>query len=937
MITKEEAQKEIEKLVQRFDEQKESYKKNYNEAQTRGDFINPLWKALNWDVYNESGYAEGFREVILEDSLKMRGTTKHPDYSFRLGNGTPLFFLEAKKPSTDIKNDKDIAHQIRRYGWNAGMSISIVTNFEEFAVYDCTIKPRPTDKASIGRIEYIHYSKYISEFDFIWDTFNKENVLRGSLDKYIQSNKSKKRTITVDKDFLTSLDKWRIKIATNIACCNKGISEDKLNFIVQQLIDRIIFLRIAEDRNIEPYETLKTHIKKGNYYKNLFKQFEYTDGKYNSGLFDFKKDTISKNIKIDNKIIQTIIDELYYPKSPYEFSVISVEILGKAYEQFLGKQILLSKSGNIRITEKPEVRKAGGVYYTPQYIVNYIVENSIGKLIENKTPKEVGNIKIVDPACGSGSFLIGAYQYLLNWHKDYYTKNNKPSKGNKNNPLTPEGELATAEKKRILLNNIYGVDLDSNAVEVTKLSLLLKCMEGETQASITQLGLFNERVLPTLDENIKNGNSLIDFDYYDDNKLDFGEDRKVIPFPWKKNFPEVFKQGGFDCIIGNPPYVIVFNDKIKNYLETNYSVFQRNNDLYVAFIAKCLKLVKPKGIFSMITPNSFIRGDYFKALRQLFNQYQINEIVNFGNKLIFDETNVFTCIFNITNDKPNKSWVMKSDLNVFKANIDADSEVYIFKNKLIQKLDKLKKFDNYFFVKDVGYNYWSKGRGKQRGDSIGSRILYEGKKENSRDIPYLKGRNFNRYTIDEPTQFLRHNYEKYLDKNDIFRFTSEILEAEVKLIYRQTSSHLVGTLETNKYHNDKTVHVILPKDGYDVNLKFVLGIFNSKLLNYYYSMLVEEEGRAFAQVKIDTIKQLPYVEVDIKQQAQIIKHVDQLLHLNKELQIAILPNQIEQLQSKISYSEDIINALVYEFYGLIGKEIKIVEDWYKSKLCDKSN
>ena len=273
-------------------------------------------------------------------------------------------------------------------------------------------------------------------------------------------------------------------MAVNISWNNKNLDEDEINFAVQQTIDRIIFLRIAEDRSVEPYGNLKHAIKQGNLYSNLFEQFRKADEKYNSGLFDLKKDRISETLKIENKIIKTIINELYYPECPYEFSVLPVEILGSAYEQFLGKVIRITPAHHAKIEEKPEVRKAGGVYYTPQYIVEYIVKNTVGKLIEGKTPKEISKIKIVDPACGSGSFLIGAYQYLLDWHKNYYTDNGKISKGKKDNPLTPEGHLTTAEKKRILLNNIFGVDIDVNAVEVTKLSLLLKCMEGETEASI---------------------------------------------------------------------------------------------------------------------------------------------------------------------------------------------------------------------------------------------------------------------------------------------------------------------------------------------------------------------------------------------------------------------------------------------------------------------
>ena len=225
------------------------------------------------------------------------------------------------------------------------------------------------------------------------------------------------------------------------------------------------------------------------------------------------------------------------------FLYLPVEILGSVYEQFLGKIIRITPAHHAKIEEKPEVKKAGGVYYTPQYIVDYIIKNTVGKLIEGKTPAEISPLKVVDPACGSGSFLIGAFQYLLDYHKNYYSNSGKPSKGNKNNPMTPDGQLSTAEKKRILLNNIYGVDIDYNAVEVTKLSLLLKCMEGETEASINQqFKLFNERILPTLDDNIKSGNSLISTDYYD-NQLDFGEEKKIKPFNWKNSFPRSVQTG----------------------------------------------------------------------------------------------------------------------------------------------------------------------------------------------------------------------------------------------------------------------------------------------------------------------------------------------------------------------------------------------------------
>lgn len=694
MLSKEAAYKKVQELVEHFEEQLPSYKSaEYNETQTRIQFIDPFFKALGWDMDNSSGYAEAYREVIHEDKIKISGATKAPDYSFRLPGGKRLFFVEAKKPSVFVKEEIPPAYQLRRYGWSAKLPISIITDFEEFAIYDCTKKPLTTDKASTARLKYFTFRDYINEFDFLWDTFSKEKVLKGSFDKFVQSDTYKKGTTTVDKEFLASLDEWRKELAMNIALRNEKLNEDELNFVVQQTIDRIIFLRIAEDRNVEGYGRLKDIIKTGDYYNNLFQYFREADEKYNSGLFDFRKDTLSKKLTIDNKVIKDIINELYYPLSPYEFSVLSVEILGSAYEQFLGKQIKLTAGHRAHIEEKPEVRKAGGVYYTPQYIVDYIVKQTVGKLTEGKTPKEISKLKIVDPACGSGSFLIGAFEYLMNWHKEFYR--NKGNLPKKDNPLTPDGHLTTAEKKRILLNNIHGVDIDPNACEVTKLSLLLKCMEGETNASIqNQLKLFNERVLPTLDNNIKCGNSLIDTDFYEGLfDLEPELEKKVKPFSWEKAFPEIFKKkkaevinelkfqldtiqkqadaaektakalikkyqskveeseiqygftSGFDVVIGNPPYVRqeLLGD-FKQYFQKHYKVYHGMSDLYSYFFERGIRLLNRNGLFGIIVANKWMRSSYGEPLRKWFKQQQIKQIIDFGDLPVFQGTTTYPSI-----------------------------------------------------------------------------------------------------------------------------------------------------------------------------------------------------------------------------------------------------------------------------------------------------
>ena len=324
MVDKSTAWKRINELVNRFGDQYDSYMlTGYNETMTRRDFIDPFFKSLGWDIDNEEGYAEAYREVIHEDKLNIGGATKAPDYSFRLVGGKRLFFVEAKKPSVYVKDDIHPSYQVRRYGWSAKHPISIITDFEEFAIYDCTTKPDPRDKPSVARIKYLTFRDYHKEFDFIWETFSKEHVLKGSFDKFIQSDTHKKGTASVDKEFLESLDKWRTYLAVNISWNNKNLTEDEINFAVQQTIDRIIFLRIAEDRHIEPYGSLKHTLNHGEFYNNLFDVFHKADDKYNSGLFDLKKDRISKSLIIENKVIKTIINELYYPECPYEFSVLA--------------------------------------------------------------------------------------------------------------------------------------------------------------------------------------------------------------------------------------------------------------------------------------------------------------------------------------------------------------------------------------------------------------------------------------------------------------------------------------------------------------------------------------------------------------------------------------------------------------------------------------
>jgi type I restriction-modification system DNA methylase subunit len=953
MVNKETAYKRISELVERFSDQYESYKQaDYNETQTRRDFIDPFFKALGWDVDNSEGYAESYREVIHEDKIKVSGATNAPDYAFRLVGGKKLFFVEAKRPSVAVKDEILPAYQIRRYGWSAKLPISIITNFEEFAVYDCTKKPHPSDKASVARIKYLTFKDYLKEFDFIWETFSKEKVLKGGLDKFVKSDTYKKGTATVDKEFLESLDSWRKYLANSIAINNKQLDEDEINFAVQQTIDRIIFLRIAEDRRVEPYGSLKEAIRHGNYYENLFEQFRKADEKYNSGLFDLNKDKISEQLKIDNKVIKTIITELYYPESPYEFSVLSVEILGSAYEQFLGKVIRITPAHHAKIEEKPEVRKAGGVYYTPQYVVDYIVKNTVGKLIENKTPKEVSKIKIVDPACGSGSFLIGAYQYLLDWHKDYYSGNGKPSKGKKDNPLTPEGNLTTVEKKRILLNNIFGVDIDVNAVEVTKLSLLLKCMEGETEASINhQLKLFHERVLPDLDNNIKSGNSLVDTDFYA-NELDFGFEKKVKPFNWQKEFSEVFKQGGFDCVIGNPPWVDLKGHppELTKYYFDKYKTTENRINLYAIFIERGLQLLNSRGKFGFIIPNSILYQSSYEKLRKLIienfgiekiirmpdNTFQgvkaETVIITIGNEtkkaecIIYDRKDTITEI-SLHNAKEVNYLNTKDCLKNEFASIDIFTNDKI--KKLLKKIETGKTDLQNLCDFTLGITPYDKYKGHSQ-KQIKERVFHSTTKKDKTFKPVLEGSDVTRY-------FVKWGGKEYLSYGDWLGAPREKrFFTEPRILVRQIVSgnplRIYAGYTEEELYNTQSIFNIVAKENSNINLKYILALLNSDLMNFYHSnKYLDLSKNLFQKILIQNCKKFPIKIIDDKNKHEkilhdeIVKLVDQLLKLNEEIREQKLEMKRKLIQRKIDYCESRINEIVYQLYGLTEEEIKIIE------------
>lgn len=938
----EQAKRLIGERAELFARNRDQYRNpDYKEAQLRHEFLDPFFEALGWDVSNAQGWSEQYKEVVNEDALKIGGATRAPDYSFRIG-GVRKFFAEAKKPALLIKTDASAAYQLRRYAWSAKLPLSILSDFEELAVYDCRARPSDKDKPSVGRINFFTFDQYLDRLSEIYDVFSKEAVLRGSFDRYIQETKGKRGTTPVDAEFLKEIEAWRATLAKNIATNNPRLTLDELNDAVQRTIDRIIFLRMAEDRGAEEYGRLASLAKRASTYRGLLELCHGADAKYNSGLFDFSADALTPQLRIDDEKLSGILADLYYPQSPYEFAVLAADTLGNVYEQFLGKVIRLTPAHQAKIEEKPEVKKAGGVYYTPTYIVDYIVKQTIGKLIDGKSPDEIAALRILDPACGSGSFLLGAYQLLLDHHLNWYVANrDKKLAQNKIYESATGWRLTTAEKKRILLNNIFGVDIDRQAVEVTKLSLLLKVLEDETQETLgKQLSLFKERALPNLDANIRCGNSLIGTDYFVGQLMpDADELRRVNPFDWAREFPEVMRNGGFDCVIGNPPWGAEFREDERSYLVNRYpAIPTKTKDSYLYFVVKAIDTLRVAGILGFIIPNTWLLINNAKDFRRELLSWHVHEIIDHGDG-VFKDAVVESATVILTKSRDadgqcravrirkgetvvdhiieKRSWLEDEFYRII---VDLDKNA----QQLLKKLRKQSGTFEQLCTITWGIKPYQVGYGDppQTREMLENRIYHSDKPKGKDWKPLLVGSDVNRYSLRFPgNQFIK--YGKWL-----MYPSNESLMQQPKILMRQTSDILRACYDDNGYYCQNSVFIV---HSNEVNLKYLLGLLNSKLLGFVYKLGNPQIGKVFAEIKPSVMKQLPIRTINFADAADKARHdrvvalVDLMLALHQRLHAAQTAADRELLQRQIDATDAQIDALVYELYGLTEEEVKIIE------------
>ena len=958
---------EVLELVDRYRHGRETFESSaYVEASVRQEFIDPFFRALGWDVGNLHGWADQNKEVVVEPYLDIDGHHKNPDYAFRVGP-QPQFFVEAKRPSIPLRIDPDPAKQIRTYGWNASMPACGLTNFGEFVVYDTSVKPAAEDKVMTARVKYISFLEYDECWEWLSSLFGRDAVWKGSLQEFAKAQPSRRGTEPVDVAILGEIERWRQTLATELARKNPRLSAADLNAAVQTTIDRILFLRICEDRNVQPYGDLRGAAKTKDVYGELLRLFRLADARYNSGLFHFANesgrsssvDVLTPNLAIGNRVLAGLIRDLYPPTSPFDFRFIGVEVLGHVYEQFLGKVIELTPDHKIHIEEKPEIKKAGGVVYTPQSVVRYIVDATVGQALASQPigivsgrlgGKKAHPLRVLDPACGSGSFLMTVYERLLDWYLEQYSADPEQHLKGRSPVLRPFGtnswQLTTPERKRILLDHIFGVDIDAQAVEVTKLSLLLKCLEGETEATIDQQMTFlQERALPDLENNIRCGNSLIGTDFTaTDPAVTVNASRmdKINMFDWSSEFPDVFSmdEPGFDIVLGNPPYVLLqdeFRDDLQlSYFRGHYGVAAYKLDTYHLFLERSLDLTRAGGWMSMITPSNYLTNNNLAALRQMLLETSAVESVTVIDGSVFPARSVDCAIVttrpkSTTNEPIEMLHAMPTPLGTLEltsqGSIDPARVLatpdYLFTGTASDEV--VTAFD---LMLSHGVTLGDVARvnfGKQlRNRKVFKSDVVDGFATTA-DVPSgyapcYTGRNVNRWSVEWSGIAL-------LD-DDVARmggcWDSVIQEAKDKLITRQIGRYPDWGIDSEGYQCLNTVFMVKANGG-DYAPVVLLGILNSSPVRAFWLDHFYDQRGTFPKIKGTYLKKLPLPPVpDPAATAAITKAATESMRLTAAIS-GSSGTELQRLKRGLVGQERELDRLVGILYGLTGEQLAVLQ------------
>ena len=628
---------EVKKLCEKYQHCVSSGRiKNMTEEETKKDFILPLFEALGWDVYD--------KKTDDEVSAEEKAAKGFVDYGFRI-NGIPKFFLEAKSFKVGVESNI-FAFKAINYSYSKGTTWAILTNFAKIRIFNAEIKVKI---ATSAQFLILDQSEFLSNFEQLY-LLSRPAMVERLLDKKAEIWGRKIRKSRIDKQLLNDLSNFRNILKKSIVSLNKDkdLEEYEVDESVQRVLNRLIFIRTIEDRNIQAPILKPIMIEQKDVWKKIISTFKIYDKIFNSNLFAIH---LCDSLTISDNALESVIRGLHQTEDQtvmYDFATIDTDVLGIMYEQYLGR---ITKS-------KKTQRRDQGIYYTPKYVVDYIVKNTVGRYIKESSSKRP-KLRIIDPACGSGSFLLGALDYLISLDKDI------DSRQKNINQLFDEGEIST-ERMMHVRDSIFGVDLDQQAVEITRLNLLLKVAEKKER-------------LPTLHKNIQHGNSLFDDEKHSD-----------ISFDWENRFDEPAK---FHAAVGNPPYYSIngIGSKCKSNLQEAWpEVFTGHNDILYFFHALGLKILANKGYLGFITSRYFLEADYAHKLRtHIMRNAELVQIIDFGSKVqLFEDPSVNTCI--IIYKKVESSTHSENIVNIVKVKDwkKDNSELFDYINSNIDKAIK---------------------------------------------------------------------------------------------------------------------------------------------------------------------------------------------------------------------------------------------------------
>ena len=866
-------------LISKYEQKKKSGEiKKYNEESTKKDFILPLFEALDWNVYNKTNKDSS---VSAEETI----SKKRVDYGFRK-NGIPKFFLEAKSLKEDnIQTSYKYVTQAIDYAWMKSCSWAILCNFETIAVYNADWK-----ESNYGNSLFfvLHPSDFLTDKRFTY--LSKKAFENNELDKIASRYGKKQLKNPINKQLLQDMIHFREVLSKDIVRNNqdKNLTQDDIDESVQRILDRLIFIRNAEDRGLEENQ-LQSNVRqwyakgKGHLVKEISKIYRDYDDKYNSKLFAHH---LCDDLYIDNEALQEVIEGLNQSKDNsyrYDFSIIESDVLGNIYEQYLGN-ILKSTPKRAKLEESKTHRKEQGIYYTPSYIVDYIVKNTVGEYIKTHKPEEIPNVRILDPACGSGSFLIRAYKELEN----YWKQNSDFAQ------LTLDSEEFYSKKVEILKNNIFGVDLDPKAVEIAQLNLLLQISERKQR-------------LPILQNNIKVGNSLIDDPSISDRA-----------FKWEEEFPEIMKGGGFDVVIGNPPYYnIGSNDILKNAREFN-EVANGVVNSAALFLKKGKSLLKYSGVLGFIVPKSFLVVDSWKVIRDIMLETKFVAIKDVS--MAFEDVGLEQVVIinqNVKEDNP-------------KVLIDSVDGSYFlipqsfFKDRHLILTSLNPSLFNIVSKIEQGAIKLGEIAEMPRGITVRSDEYNTVMTKNT--VQVLGGTNIERFLIKngnkrKPNRYVAKDNERLLSKARTF--------VPNRIIYQNIASSvpkIVATIDKVGYPTDDTLNNLLIKDE-RFSSAYILGILNSNLMTFYLRYAIINNSVLTVHLDKPYFGLIPIKITSKENQEEIEDLIEKIIQIYNDISKSdSKPNDANlKLKNEVIKLEEKLNHFIYDLYGLDKKEVNIIE------------